>query len=345
MEKITTLFVLLLIAVSQGAFAQSTIFGSVVDAENGNGIPGASVIVKGTITGTTTNSSGNFAMMNVPDDATLQISFVGYKTVELPVENQTRFNVTLEPDIQLLGDVVVTANRNQHETVTTAMGIERDPKTLTTSIQTISGDEIRRAGDSNFMNALNGKIAGLRVYSANSGLGGSTNVDLRGSKALGSRMLYVLDGVPMTNNRGDGGNYDLGDGLSQLNIHDIESVTVLKSANAAILYGSAGANGAILITTKKVNVVSQNASTQQGAFGQRTIMGKIIGSEDGHGLSGVSIVVKETSTVAITDSDGNFVLKVPNDTIIIVMCMGFRTVEIPLENKTWYEITLQPEDL
>jgi TonB-dependent SusC/RagA subfamily outer membrane receptor len=222
------------------------------------------------------------------------------------------------------------------------MGIQRDKKTLTVAIQTISGDELRSAGDQNFMNALNGKIAGLQVYSANSGPGSSISVDMRGSKAIGGRMLYALDGVPMTNNRITGSPYDYGDGLSQININDIESITVLKSANAAILYGSAGANGAILITTKKVNVTPQN-TTSQSALGQRTIMGKVIGGEDGHGISGVTVVVKGTSTIALTDRDGNFALKVPNDAIIIVMCMGFRTVGIPIENKTWYEIMLQPE--
>ena len=159
MKKEIILLALLLVAVSQGAFAQITIFGSVIDAETGNGIPGASVVVKETIIGGITNSSGNFAIMNVPNDAILQISFVGYKTVELPVENQTRFEITLEPDAYALDEVVVRASAPTRvippeRAVITAMGIVRDKKTVTTSIQTISGDELRRASDPNFMNAL-----------------------------------------------------------------------------------------------------------------------------------------------------------------------------------------------
>ena len=239
MKKIIILLTLLLIAVSQGVFAQLTVFGRVADAETGSSIPGASVIVKETIIGGVTNSSGNFALMNVPNDAILQISFVGYKTVELPVENQTRFEITLEPDVQVLGDVVVTADRNQRETVTTPMGIERDPITLPTVARQISGNELRSAGASDIGTALYGKVPGLNGYFYD---GKFVITHIRGITSFGGAKapLYVLDGVPLAE-----------DPSSWLSIEDIESVTVLPSANAAILYGSQGANGAIIITMKK----------------------------------------------------------------------------------------------
>jgi len=347
MKKNTALFVLLLFAVSQGAFAQRTIIGKVTNSEDGLGMPGVSVVVKGTTTGMATDAVGNFSLIVPNNSAIIVVSFMGFKSVEILVGTQTWFDITLMPDAQVLGDVIVEARRiPPPEKVEIGLGIQRDPKTLTTSIQSISGDELRRAGDSNFLSALNGKIAGVEIKKANSGPGGSTLITaIRGEKSfsLPSNVLIVLDGVPMTNKRVGDPRFDTGDGLSQLNPDDVENVTVLKSANAAILYGSAGANGAILITTKKVNTVSQNAYTQQGASGQRTIMGKVIGGEEGNGISGVTVVVKGTSTIALTDRDGNFALKVPNDATLIVFCMGFRTVETPIENKTWYEITLQPE--
>ena len=244
MRKSITLLVLVLFVALQGAFAQLTIFGSVVDAETGSGIPGASVIVKGTIIGGVTNSSGTFAIMKVPSDATLQISYIGYKTVEIEVENQTRFSVTLEPDVQMLGEVVVTADGNQYQTVTTAMGIERDPTTLTYAVRQITGDELIRAGNQSIVEGLIGRIPGLHL-----GKKVDENGDLvtilyaRGVTSVGGAIpvLFVLDGIPMPGEKN----------MSWLNMEDIESITVLPSANAAILYGSIGANGAIVITTKK----------------------------------------------------------------------------------------------
>jgi len=239
--KTTTILTLLLITVSQGVFAQLIIFGNVVDAKDGSGIPGASVIVKGTIIGGVTNSSGNFGIMNVPSDAILQVSYVGYKTVEIPVENQTRFEITLELDVQALGDVVVTAEKNQRETVTTAMGIERDPITLTTAVYQVSGDELRKAGANTIAEGLVGKIPSLNTYVDPSD--GMLKIKyIRAIYHFGGPLppLYVIDGVPMVE-----------DPTWWLNIEHIERVTVLPSANAAILYGSQALGGAIVITTKK----------------------------------------------------------------------------------------------
>ena len=246
MEKIIILLALLLVSVSQGAFAQITIFGSVVDAKDGSGIPGVYVTVKDANIGGTTNSSGNFGLMNVPNDAILQVSYIGYKTVEIAVENQTRFEITLESDVQVLGDVVVTADKNQSEKVTTAFGIERDRRTLTYAVTQISGDELRRGSGINIGEGLIGKIAGLTVTKG-VGAGNNTMVWLRGansSNPINNLPLWVIDGVPIPKSLEE-------DPSSWFNIEDVESVTVLHGANAAILYGSEGAAGAIIITTKK----------------------------------------------------------------------------------------------
>ncbi|HPT12337.1 MAG TPA: SusC/RagA family TonB-linked outer membrane protein, partial [Bacteroidales bacterium] len=246
MRKITILLALLLFAVSQGAFAQKTITGKVISSEDGLGMVGVPVVVKGTTIGTATDIDGAFTL-NVPADATtIVVSFIGFKTVELPLGTQTSFEVTMTPDVLTLGDVVVTA-----------LGIQRDKKTLTYASQQVSGAEMMKAKDINFMNSLSGKTAGLEIKKAASGAGGSTRTVLRGSKSLSglSEPLYVIDGVPMVNRKGSQagmwGGVDEGDGLSQLNPEDIESVSVLKGSNAAVLYGSQGANGVVMITTKK----------------------------------------------------------------------------------------------
>ena len=241
MKKEIIMLALLLVAVSQGVYAQITIFGSVIDAETGSGIPGASVTVRGTTIGGITNSSGNFGLMNVPSDATLQVSYVGYKTVELPVENQTRFNITLETDVQALGEVVVTEQRDAPpEKIIGAMGIERDPKSLTTAVYQVLGDDMRRRGAMSLAEGLIGREPSI-VYTFAGG--GPSISHIRGIASFDGPKppLYVVDGVPMAE-----------DPSSWLNMENIESVTVLPSANAAILYGSQGANGAIVITLKKL---------------------------------------------------------------------------------------------
>ena len=230
MRKHIILLVLLLFAVSQGAFAQRTITGKVITAEDGTSLPGVNVVVKGTTTiGTTTDTNGNF-MLNVPNNATLQVSFIGYKTVELPVESQTLFNITLQTDVNVLGEVVVRESRviPPERAVVTAMGIVRDIMSLPYSIGLVSRTDIERAGG-NVMVAINAKVAGFN------------NGQMRGQKSFNfpSMALWILDGVP------------IGTEPPPVNSEDIESITILKSANAAMLYGSQGVNGAVVVTLKK----------------------------------------------------------------------------------------------
>jgi TonB-linked SusC/RagA family outer membrane protein len=221
-----------------------TVTGTVADESN-SPLPGVTVLEKGTTNGTTTDPNGNFTI-RVSTDATLVFSFVGMEKTEEVVNGRSTINVTLVP-----GDIGLD------EVVVTALGIRRDKKTLTYASQQVDGEELMKAKGVNFMDALSGKSAGLEIKKSASGAGGSTRVILRGFKSLGgsSEPLYVIDGIPIMNvKRGQPGMWggtDQGDGLSQLNPDDIESINVLKGLNASILYGSQGANGVVLITTKK----------------------------------------------------------------------------------------------
>jgi TonB-linked SusC/RagA family outer membrane protein len=246
MRKISILLAILLFAGLQSAFAQKTISGKVTNSEDGLAMAGVPVVVKGTTIGTATDINGAFTLSVPANATTLVVSFIGMKTVELPIGSQTVFNVALESDIKALQDVVVTA-----------LGIQRDKKTLTYASQQVSASDIRIAGNTNFMDGLAGKASGLDIKTSSSGAGGSTKAVLRGNKSLVglSEPLYVVDGIPLINNKGGQpdsyGGTDGGDGLSALNNDDIESINVLKGANASILYGSQGANGVVIITTKK----------------------------------------------------------------------------------------------
>ena len=253
MKKITTLLVLLLFAVSQSALAQKTITGKVINAEDGLGMPGVSIVVKGTTIGMATDSNGNFTL-NVPNGATLIVSFVGYKTVEIPIGNETRFDITLQPDTHVLDDVIVTARVPTIETVVTVMGIERDKKTLTTSIQSISGAELRRADDPNFMNAMNGRVAGVHV---NTQQNNTVMATFRGIKSWthgAQAPLFIIDGVPINNRGSSGGGMvvDISDVINSINPEDIEDITVIRGQEGVIRYGSDALNGVVIITLKKV---------------------------------------------------------------------------------------------
>ncbi len=221
-----------------------SISGTVTD-QDGNTLPGVSVFVKGTTIGTITDIDGNYKL-DVPNDAsTLVFSTIGMTTVEESIAGKNEINVIMESAIFGIDEVVVTA-----------LGIKRDEKTLTYAQQTVSGEDLLKARDINFVNSISGKISGVEIKKSSSGAGGSTKVILRGNKSLSgsSEPLYVIDGIPMANNKGGQpgmwGGIDGGDGISQINSEDIESLTVLKGSNAAALYGSQGANGVIIITTK-----------------------------------------------------------------------------------------------
>ncbi len=219
--------------------------GQVRNSDDGQGLPGVNVILKGTSQGTVTDLDGNFKF-NVPDqNAVLVISYVGYVTQEIAVGNQSIINVVLVPDVTSLSEVVVTA-----------FGIEREKKALGYSAQELEGEELTAAREVNVANYLTGKVAGVQVSNPSSGTGGSTTVTIRGNSSLtgNNQPLYVVDGIPIVNlghsSGGLWGDNDYGDGIGNINPEDVESISVLKGPNASSLYGSRGANGVILITTK-----------------------------------------------------------------------------------------------
>jgi len=252
-------------------FAQTRqVTGKVTGTDN-QAVASATIKVKGGNAAATTNADGTFSLKAPAGSFVLQVSSLGFATKEVTVgANQATANVSLTAQSNDLSEVVVTA-----------LGIKREKKSLTYASQQVAGDEIRRAAGPNFMEAISGKAAGIDIKISGSGAGGSTKAVLRGAKSLlgTSEALYVIDGVPMVNNKGGqpgsyGGN-DQGDGLSSINPSDIENISVLRGANASILYGSQGANGVILITTKK-----GKAGKIQVDFNSSTVLEQVTGIPD-----------------------------------------------------------------
>ena len=239
-----TLLLLLWLTCSSAVLAQGrAVSGSVKDLK-GAGLPGVTVLVKNSTTGTLTDAKGRFSIQ-AGSDAVLVFSFIGYVSQEVPVGTQSSIDVVLEEDVQQLGEVVVTA-----------LGVERSTKALQSSITKVPGMSLSAARENNLGSAIQGRVAGVNVTKSSSGPAGSSRVIIRGNKSIGgsNQPLYVIDGIPMDNSQfgqvGVWGGTDQGDGLTSVNPEDIESVTVLKGA-AAALYGSRGGYGVINITTKR----------------------------------------------------------------------------------------------
>ena len=214
---------------------------------NAEGLPlaGASVKIKGTETGATTDANGKFALnANIGD--VLAVSYVGYIAQEITVSAISDLSIQL-----------VRQDDNLSEIIVTAFGIEREKKALGYSVQEVKGEMLTEARETNIANSLKGRVAGVFVNPSSAGPGGSSNVIIRGNSSLtgSNQPLYVVDGVPIDNSNLDAASNDAGrdygDGISNINPDEVESITVLKGPSAASLYGARGANGVILITTKK----------------------------------------------------------------------------------------------
>ncbi|MCF6239764.1 MAG: TonB-dependent receptor plug domain-containing protein [Bacteroidales bacterium] len=252
MKKIVISALMLLFALSSSLYAQErTITGKVTDASDGSPLPGVNIAVVGTSQGTITDLDGNYSLKVPDNNASLSFSFLGYETKTVQVGNQTVINVALNTSDVALEDVVVTA-----------LGISKEKKALGYSVTEVSGDEITKVKETNVVNSLAGRIAGVTLTQSTGGVGAGTRVIIRGNNSLtgNNQPLYVVDGIPIDNSgfgSADGSttaNYkrsDFGTGISDLNPDDIESISVLKGPNAAALYGSRAANGVVLITTKK----------------------------------------------------------------------------------------------
>ena len=223
-----------------------TCTGIVKDA-TGEGVIGASVVVKGTTNGTITGLDGDFSLSNVKEGDIIVISFVGYATQEIKWTGKP-LDVLLKDDTQLLGEVVVTA-----------LGLKREEKALGYAVTEVRGDELKAANTISPVTALQGKVAGVEISSSDGGIFGAAKIQIRGASTMGNnnQPIYVVDGVILDNNVS--GNDDLnwgsnssdyGNELKNLNPDDFETVSVLKGAAATALYGSRGLNGAVVITTK-----------------------------------------------------------------------------------------------
>jgi len=226
---------------------ERTVKGQVSDV-NGGPLPGVTVVIKGSIKGVITDSDGNYSIRTVPGDAVLLFSFVGMKSLEVAVDGRETIDVVMEDETFGINEVVVTA-----------LGIEKEAKSLSYNVQQITGKEAIKVSDANCVNNLNGKIAGVTINSSSSGVGGSSRVVMRGVKSISgnNNALYVIDGIPMPNLSSEqpegvfAGAGQTGDGVSNINPDDIESISVLSGPSAAALYGSSASNGVVLITTKK----------------------------------------------------------------------------------------------
>ena len=227
------------------SLVQKIIQGTITN-ENNEPLPGVSVLVKGTTTGTATGVDGTYRI-SVPDDAiTLVYSSVGYIAQEITVGSETVVDIRLLPDIQALSEIVVTA-----------LGIKKETKSLGYATASVEPDKVTVNRSTNFIQSLQGKVAGVNISGMATGAGGSSTIRIRGQSAFAgaNQPLIVVDGVPISNDRQYGGtqganNSDAGDGLLSINPDIIESMTVLKGGAAAALYGSRAKDGVIMITTK-----------------------------------------------------------------------------------------------
>ena len=220
--------------------------GRVVDSA-GEPLIGATIMVEGSKDGVVTDIDGNYTI-NAAPKAKLVISYVGYTAQTILVGDKTTIDVTLKEVANTMNEVVVTA-----------LGIKRAEKALSYNVQSVGSNELTRNKDANFVNSLNGKVAGVNISKSASGVGGATRVIMRGAKSIegDNNVLYVIDGIPIFNFSGGRDSGIMGEGrvssegIADLNPEDIESISVLAGPSAAALYGSNAANGAILITTKK----------------------------------------------------------------------------------------------
>jgi len=253
-----------------------TVKGRVTSGADQTPLPGVSVILKGTSTGTTTDANGTYSVSVANlENGVLSFSFIGFATQDIPVNNQTTIDIVMVEDATQLGEVVVTA-----------LGIEREQKALGYAVSTVTSEQINRAGNTNFASALYGKAAGVRISSAPGGATSAVNVQIRGinSMKFNSQPLYVVDGV-LIRNMNEAGQDGLnnggywsdqkirGNGVLDINPADIETLTILKGASATALYGSEAASGVIVITTKKGSRdaglgvdVNYNFTVEQVAF-------------------------------------------------------------------------------
>lgn len=303
MKKIFTLIVAVsALAICTNLNAQdNTVSGKVMTSDDESTLPGVNVLVKGTSNGTITDIDGNYKI-EASSDATLIFSFVGYENQEVLVGSRTVIDISLQPDVQALDEVIVTA-----------FGIKQDKKALGYAVQQVTGDDVRDTNQPNLVNALQGKVAGVTINNGGGAAGAGASILIRGVTSLdptrNNQPLFIIDGVPISNQTqsarvkpsagsnqaevgGDDAQFSFSNRAMDINPDDIESISVLKGSAATALYGLRAANGAVVITTKRGEAgkarVSYSFSTGwdkvgqvpeiqtrygQGRFGERRIPG------------------------------------------------------------------------
>lgn len=276
MKKLIFLIFLSALVNEYALLAQTVVItGTVTSSVEGEGrLTGVAVIGKGTTLGALTDADGKYSITVPVSVKSLVFSFLGMKNVETVIADRKVIDVTMEPEILGLEEVVVTA-----------LGVSREKKSLGYATQTVKGDMVSTVKTDNFINSLSGKVAGVNIK-ANGNLGGSTNIIIRGAKSLtgNNQALFIIDGVPVdnsnTNNYGQltgRSGYDFGNTAADIDPNDIESIDILKGAAASALYGSRAANGVIMITTKKGRMspsksvgVTLNSSVTLGMYDKST---------------------------------------------------------------------------
>ncbi|MBO0936662.1 SusC/RagA family TonB-linked outer membrane protein [Fibrella sp. HMF5335] len=254
--------------------------------EQGQPMPGANVVIKGTSRGTSTDAVGEFRLQIPSGGTTLTISSVGYLSKEVTVgTDQNQLNVVLAADARQLQEV----------TITTALGIDRNAKTLTYSAQRVEGRQLTDVRDANFTNTLNGKVAGLVVTQGAGGPGSASRVILRGNRSIqgNNSALFVVDGVPIDNSNSgqvtsDFGGFNGSDGASNINPDDIASISVLKGAAGSALYGSRAANGVVMITTKRGKSGKVDVNVNSGVAMESAALLPQFQNDYGQGNGGVA---------------------------------------------------------
>jgi TonB-linked SusC/RagA family outer membrane protein len=282
-RSLLRLTLLFLLAGTVEAFAQ-TVTGTVTSASDGNPMPGVSILLKGTSTGTSTDTDGKFSL-NVSDPANgiLVFSFIGHSTQEVAVQNRTSIDIALQEDAAQLNEVVVTA-----------LGVQREAKTLVYATQTVKPQQLTEVRDANnVLNSFQGKIANVQINQGSGGPGSGARIVMRGNRSIqgSNNALIVIDGVPINNNTNSAAGNDFGslqssDGASNINPDDIESVTVLRGASAAALYGSQAGNGVIVITTKKGTKDKMSVSINSGVTAEQAFVLPNVQDTYGQGIAG-----------------------------------------------------------
>lgn len=244
--KFSGILTLLLAFVVQLTFAQEKTISGTISDNSGLPLPGATVLVKGTATGTSSDFDGNYSI-KANQGATLVYSFVGYSTKEVKVGASNKINISMEEDAAALEEVVVTA-----------LGIRREARSIGYAVSTVKSEDLNEVRETNVLSALQGKASGLLISNQSGNVGGSTRILIRGNSSLSGTVqpLFVIDGVPISNaNTVTGsritGGFDFGNRAQDINPDDIDTVTILKGASAAALYGSRASGGVIVITTKR----------------------------------------------------------------------------------------------